>query len=359
MGGRVSSTNSMLTKVVGISIMGRITKFKGVLINMTYAKKLIATSAAGIGGALLLALPASAMVHTSDIANGAVTAIKVANHSLTDAQLHSGAVTNSKLADGAVTSSKLRNNSVINSKIADGAVTSSKLASDLSLTGTVTLNDGTSTLGSGVATGTLMSSVKVTPAASAAAAGVTRHQLVALGDVTGNTAFGFGDVAAPTYGVMADFGRTAVATSGFTGTDTSLDVRAINKLVNNSAYNMQGAYVKAKNYSGATVGTMKGLYVETDNSGTATTVYGMELSTPGSAINSVIKMTSASAAYGIDMGGGTFSTADIRLGNNVTIASAASNPGSCVKGSLNLNTTDGKAYVCSATNTWTVIGTQS
>lgn len=34
------------------------------------------------------------------------------------------------------------------------------------------------------------------------------------------------------------------------------------------------------------------------------------------------------------------------------------NPGTCTKGDLNVGT-DGKLYVCSANNTWTVAGTQA
>lgn len=203
----------------------------------------------------------------------------------------------------------------------------------LTLTGAT---DSSAVIG-GVTTGTLLSAIKLTPKASVATDTITRHQLVAFGDVTGNTAFGFGDVTKPTYGVMASFGRTAIATGSWTGTDTAMDIRAINTLVNNAAYQMQGAYIKAKNYTGGTVGSMKGLYVETDNSGTATTVYGLELSTPGSAITDMIKMTGAKAAYGIDMNGGTLSTADIRLMNGEVISN--STDGTISFGAANLVTT--------------------
>lgn len=37
----------------------------------------------------------------------------------------------------------------------------------------------------------------------------------------------------------------------------------------------------------------------------------------------------------------------------------ASAPSTCEVGEVYVNTSNGKAYVCSASNTWTIIGTQS
>ncbi len=119
----------------------------------------------------------------------------------------------------------------------------------------------------GATSGATQSAMLLAPTASAVTANVNYHKLLAIGDVTGNTAYGFGDPAKPTTGLMASFGRT-VATSGAL-TDTGLDVRAINKLVNVGANTLQGAYVKAKNYTGGTVGgDLVGLFVEVINDGT-------------------------------------------------------------------------------------------
>ena len=123
--------------------------------------------------------------------------------------------------------------------------------------------------------GTILSKIKYSPLASAAIAGINFHKLFAIGDVTGTTAFGFGDVTKPTTGLMASFGRTTVATG--TQTDTGADFRVLNKLVNTGANTIQGAYIKAKNYSTGTIGTVKGLFVEVVNEGTATTVLGIEI----------------------------------------------------------------------------------
>jgi hypothetical protein len=125
--------------------------------------------------------------------------------------------------------------------------------------------------------GTILAKQYFAPAASAATTGVNYHKLFAIGDVTGNTAYGFGDPAKPTTGLMACFGRTAVATGNIT--DTGLDVRAINKLTNTGTNNIQGAYIKAKNYDTGTVGgDLIGAYVETVNDGTVTgKVIGLKL----------------------------------------------------------------------------------
>ncbi len=247
-------------------------------------KTLIAGSAVGIGGVLAVTASASALtVNTANIANGAVTTAKIANNAITTAKLASNAVHTNNIVNGGVTSDDISNGTIRSVDLGDGAVTSAKLGSNLTLNGTTTLSDGVSTLQSNVATGTLLTSVKLTPKASATAAGVTRHTLVAVGDVTGTTAQGFGDPAVATYGLQADFGRTVAATGAFSGTDTSLDVRAVNYLNNSGGnYQLQGAYIKAKNYSTGTVKNLNGLVVEVANDGTVSgTSYGIKIASTG------------------------------------------------------------------------------
>jgi len=125
--------------------------------------------------------------------------------------------------------------------------------------------------------GTILSKVYVAPDASATTTSINYHKLFAVGDVTGTTAYGFGDPAKPTTGIMGCFGRTAIATG--TITDTGLDIRVINKLVNTGTNTIQGAYIKAKNYSTSTVGgDLIGQYIETVNDGTVTgSVIGLKL----------------------------------------------------------------------------------
>ena len=142
---------------------------------------------------------------------------------------------------------------------------------------------------SDIVQGTIKSKIKFSPLASSAISGVDFHKLFAIGDVTGTTAYGFGDPTKPTTGIMGSFGRTAIATG--TPTDTGLDIRVINKLVNTGANTIQGAYIKAKNYTGGTVGIVKGLFVEVVNDGTATTVLGIEIGSDGTAPTADVKFS--------------------------------------------------------------------
>ncbi len=125
--------------------------------------------------------------------------------------------------------------------------------------------------------GAIRSEMKFEPPASKAITGVNYHKLFAIGDVAGTAAYGFGDPAKPTTGIMACFGRTTIATGNIT--DTAIDIRAINKLVNTGTNNIQGAYIKAKNYDTGTVGgDLIGAFVETVNDGTVTgKVIGLKL----------------------------------------------------------------------------------
>ena len=154
-----------------------------------------------------------------------------------------------------------------------------------------------------VQSGTILSAMLMTPNASAATSGVNYHKLFAIGDVTGTTAFGFGDPTKPTTGKMACFGRTTIATG--TQVDTGDDVRVINKLVNTGTYSIQGRYTKAKNYSGGTVsGDLVGHSIEVVNDGTVSgKVIGLKMgkdtgSTPDAEImftNGVYFVASAAA----------------------------------------------------------------
>jgi hypothetical protein len=201
--------------------------------------------------------------------------------------------------------------------------------------------------------GTLLSSIKFIPKASVATATVTRHVLFAAGELTGTTAFGMGDVAKPTYGAMFSFGRTIAATDAWTGTDTALDVRMLNKIANNAAYAMQGAYIKAKNYSTGTVGVMRGLFVECVADGTETSSVALKLGSDGSAITHAIDMDDCVVTNG----------ADIKLSSGLTIGSGSAAPTHVAPaGSLYIRTgqTDENAmlYLCTvADGTWVLLNT--
>jgi hypothetical protein len=153
---------------------------------------------------------------------------------------------------------------------------------------------GGTTLGNAVLSGTTKSAVKMTPTASVATTGVNYHKLLTVGDETGTAAYGFGDVAKPTTGVMASFGRTSVATAAIT--DTGLDARVLNRLTNTGENVLQGAYIKAKNYSTGTVGSLVGLKVEVVSEGTVTNgAVGIELAADGTVLEQDIKFSNGLA----------------------------------------------------------------
>ena len=156
---------------------------------------------------------------------------------------------------------------------------------------------GTSALKGVVLDGTTLSAIKFTPTESVATTGVNYHKLFAIGDITGSTAYGFSDVTKPTTGLMMSLGRTSVATS--TQTDTGLDVRVINKLVNTGANTIQGAYIKAKNYSTGTVGTIKGMFIEVVKEGTCTTAIGIEIGSDGSVLTADMKFSNGAYLVGL------------------------------------------------------------
>lgn len=204
-----------------------------------------------------------------------------------------------------------------------------------------------------VVSGTLGVSINLVPKASTANTGVNRHVLFSPGELTGTTAFGFGDVTKPTYGAMFSFGRTAIATASWTGTDTSVDIRCINKLVNNAAYAMQALYVKCKNYTSGTVGSLVGAYIETVADGTDTTAIGLKLGTDGSTIDTAIDMSACTVTNG----------SDIKLSTGITIGSGSAAPTHIAPiGSLYIRTgqADVKAVLYLSTvadGTWVLLNT--
>lgn len=200
--------------------------------------------------------------------------------------------------------------------------------------------------------GAILSKFKIEPKASAATTGITNHKLFAVGDVSGTTAFGFGAVAHATTGIMGCFGRTAVATG--TQTDTGLDIRVINKLTNTGVNAIQGAYIKSKNYSGATVGSLVGLFVEAVCDGTVT----------NGGIALKIGSDASTLKYAIDMSNCVVTNgADIKLSSGLTIGSGSAAPThAAATGSLYIRTgqSDQKAmlYLCTvASGTWVLLNT--
>lgn len=129
--------------------------------------------------------------------------------------------------------------------------------------------------------GTTLLGLQILPKASATHAGINYHRIVMI-DAE------FGDPAKPTTGLLLTFGRNIATSAGIT--DTGLDVRISNGEVNVGANQLQGAYIKAKNESGGTVGgNIVGLFIEAIQQGTcAGSTYGLKFGTDGSVITADI-----------------------------------------------------------------------
>jgi hypothetical protein len=78
---------------------------------------------------------ADGTIATADIADGAITTLKLANDNVTTAKIADAAVTNLKMADNAVTSAKIADGSITTADIANGAITAAKLAAGATLSG--------------------------------------------------------------------------------------------------------------------------------------------------------------------------------------------------------------------------------
>jgi len=182
------------------------------------------------------------------------------------------------------------------------------------VTGSLTPATGSLITGS-ITSGTTLNAIKVTPKASVATTSINYHKLFTIGDETGTTPYGFGDVTKPTTGIMATFGRTTVATS--TQTDTGLDVRVLNKVTNTGENVLKGAYIKAKNYSTGTVGSIVGLNVEVVSDGTVTNgAIGIQLSADGTVLEQDLQFSNGLAFVAL--------TSDVTANSTTTTLPAGS-----------------------------------
>ena len=69
-------------------------------------------------------------VNTGEIVDGSITAAKIATNVITADKIASGAVNTGELADGGITTAKIANSQITNGKLAADAVTSAKIADD-------------------------------------------------------------------------------------------------------------------------------------------------------------------------------------------------------------------------------------
>lgn len=98
------------------------------------------TRAAGVPGNDTVPTDEAQQIGTVELADGAVTAAKLAPGAITAAAIPDNAVTTAKLADGAVTSAKMATSSITTTLVQNGAITAAKLSFQ-------TVNSGGATLG--------------------------------------------------------------------------------------------------------------------------------------------------------------------------------------------------------------------
>lgn len=283
---------------------------------MKYFKKLIAGAAIGTSSALLFALPAAALpgsntVTTGDIVDGAVQTADVLNDTLSYHDIGMGAVRSSEIADGSIEGRDLATDIQIGSSVsrATGATGSAQtLAGDMTYNGAA---GGTSYYHAGVM-GNFLGDDLTNTTSSLHGGVIGSYNVTTDDDNTGASAGVIGES-----GDMADTASYAVlaALGGDGGASTP-----------RAAYGVQ--------YFNSTAGSHFEFGIDLFHSATA-------------------DYTGASAV--------DFGVADIRLASGATISSGSSTPGSCVTGSLFLDTdggADATLRACTATNTWTAVSNE-
>jgi hypothetical protein len=286
-------------------------------------------SSLAITGAVLLTVPAGAAdVSNNTITNGAVTTAKMANGAITTDKLAVNSVSRGAIRNGAINTDKLAAGSVTTSALADGAVTGAKIAfnTNIGLGATRTTSD----------TGSFQT-----------LAGDVTYE----GNAGGNSFYHSG--------VMGNFFGDDLA-----NTTASLHAGVI------GSYNVTTADANPGSQAGvigevgeAAVGTGTAAIMAVLGGDsavlTADAAYGVQYfnSDSGSHFNYGLDLYHAETD-GFTNSAVDYGVADIRLASGATISSGSATPGTCVTGSLFLDT-DGGAnatlWACTATNTWTAV----
>jgi hypothetical protein len=181
------------------------------------------------------------------------------------------------------------------------------------LTTDIKFSDG-STIATGVVDDTTLTSIAIAPIGSIGT--TTRNELV-------NVSSTFGSSVYRTYGLVLGFDRDAVAGGAtFDGVDSGLYIISSNEVANNAAYDIQGAFIKARNKSGGVVGLLRGLNVEVASVEGATTadIVGQEIAVQNdssTATANAIGLKFRRAGSGL---AGLFT--DIQLQNDATITNS-------------------------------------
>jgi hypothetical protein len=198
---------------------------------------------------------ADGAVTAGKLATDSVTGAKVADGSLTAADLASAAVTAAKIASGAVTAGKLATDSVTGVKVADGTLTADDLATGA--VGTFQLADNAVTTAK-VADGSLTAADLATGAVGTAqlADNAVTAAKVADGTLTGAKIAAGSIVSGTTLDAVfqADNDETSATAAGLRGRATAATGDASGVRGDASSTDGTGVYGRASATSGVTVG---------------------------------------------------------------------------------------------------------
>ncbi len=283
------------------------------------------------------------LLSLSTIFSLALLAAPVGAADITGNTIINGAVTTAKMANGAITTDKLAANSVSTGAIRNGAVNTNKLAA-----GAVT----TSALASGAVTGAKIDNgTNINLSTSRIDTDDGSFQTLSGGLTYQDNAGGTGYYHA---GVMGNFFGDAL-----TNTAASLHAGVIgsyNVTTSDANTGAQAGVVGEVGDGAVASGTSAIMAVLGGDGGALTpdAAYGVQYfnSTAGSHFNYGLDLYHATTT-GYTNSAVDYGVADIRLASGATISSGSATPGTCVTGSLFLDTVchDGAALkACTATN---------
>jgi hypothetical protein len=233
-------------------------------------------------------------------------------------------------------------------KVTATAAQINQLSSDgVVATGNILLEDATSKITSGESSGGTSTSIELVPKATVSTNNVTR--LVRVGDVTVGDYFGFNaSTNKRTVLLSVMGGRKSPAGPLFDTTgDMGLHVGLNNNATNDAAYVAKAAYIKAKNSTAGTVGTLYGLEVENQQDGTATTTAIVHLKDTGS----------SASTYKVDMYDSKTPTADIRFSNGALVKNADANTLQITEATVGITGNANISGTIVGSNTVTITGT--
>lgn len=311
-------------------------------------KQLGASVGLGLAAAAVVAVP-SALAHANHPAhlyNNTVNSIKIVNQSIQSIDIAAQAVGTSEIRDQSIQKIDIGANAVGTSEISDQSIQSVDIDADAVGASELRANS--------VGASEIVDDVQIESAVTRATGATGSFQNFAADLIYEGAAGGTSSFHA---GVMGHF-------KGDDLTNTNVAYHA----------GVVGAYSVATgdDVTGPKAGVVGAVNADdavSDDVADAAVMAVLDGGDPGEAVTANaaygVQYINADAAakfdYGLDLSHAavgdieavTYGTADIRLAAGTTISSGAADPGTCVKGSIFLNTADGLLKVCQTTDNWT------